>query len=239
MQVAKGEGTMDFALLMEGLTVATSVGLGCGTCCGSGAGILLSGYVMSHARDSKQSLLAFLLFFLGKIAGVAALCVVASLVGQTAFVESGLVEGGWLERAFDVFVIGMGLWFLRGWVREARGKKVCGEQCRDHHKMREAVEGGIHLPTLFVAGAGFGVTPCAPLLIVASLCVTLPAGFALATGATFACASIASPLLLVLLLSGVLTTRMHKEIPGMLRWLRLACYLGMVAFFLVDLAQTF
>lgn len=230
---------MGLSLLLEGLSVATSVGLGCGTCCGSGAGILLSGYVMSHARDSRQSMLAFLSFFLGKIAGVAALCVVASLVGNAALVDSGLLSNGWVERVFDAFIVGMGLWFLFGWYREARGRKVCGDQCRDHHKMREAVEGGIHMPALFAAGAGFGITPCAPLVIVASLCVTLPAGHALVTGAAFACASIASPLLLVLLLSGVLTTRMHKEIPGMLRWLRLACYLGMVAFFLVDLVHTF
>lgn len=230
---------MGLALLFEGLSVATSVGLGCGTCCGSSAGILLSGYVMSHARDTKQSMLAFLAFFGGKIAGVALLCLAASLIGKTAFLQSGLFSDGWMDRAFDVFVIGMGLWFLYGWYRESRGQKTCGERCKDHHKMREAVQNGIHVPALFVAGAGYGITPCAPLVIVASLCVTLPVGFALVTGATFACASIASPLLLVLLLSGALTTRMHKEIPGMLRWIRLACYLGMVAFFLADLIQTF
>jgi hypothetical protein len=32
---------------------------------------------------------------------------------------------------------------------------------------------------------------------------------------------------------------MHKEIPGMLRWLRLACYLAMIAFYAFDLVQTF
>lgn len=230
---------MGLALLLEGVSVATSVGLGCGTCCGSGAGILLSGYVMSHARNGRQSMLAFLSFYLGKIASVAALCLVASLIGQSAFLESDLFASGWVNRAFDLFIIGMGVYFLYGWLKEARGEKTCGEQCRDHHKMREAVEGGIHIPALFLAGAGFGISPCAPLIIVAGLCVTLPAGFALVTGATFACASIISPLLIVLLLSGVLTTHMHKEIPSMLRWLRLACYLGMIAFYLFDLVQTF
>lgn len=230
---------MGLTLLLEGLSVATSVGLGCGTCCGSGAGILLSGYVMSHARDGRQSMLAFLSFFLGKVAGVAVLCVIASLVGNAALADSGLLSNGWVERIFDIFVVGIGLWLLYGWYREARGEKVCGDQCRDHHKMREAVKDGIHIPTLFLAGAGFGITPCAPLVIVAGLCVTLPVGFAAVTGATFACASIVSPLLLVLLLSGVLTTRMHKEIPGMLRWLRLVCYLGMIAFYLFDFVQTF
>lgn len=226
-------------MLLEGLSVAVSVGLGCGTCCGSGAGILLSGYVMSHARDTRQSLLAFLSFFLGKVAGVAALCLVASLVGKAAFLQGGPFANGWVERGFDLFIMGMGLWFLYGWYREVRGKKVCGDQCRDHHKMHEAVRDGIRIPALFAAGAGYGITPCVPLVVVASLCATLPVGYAFATGATFACASIASPLLLVLLLSGVLTTHMHKEIPGLLRWLRLACYLGMVVFFLVDFIQTF
>ena len=231
---------MGLALLFEGLTVATSVGLGCGTCCGSSAGILLSGYVMTHARDFKQSMLAFLAFFLGKVAGVAVLCLVVSLLGQAAFLEGDLFAQGWVERAFDVFIIGMGAWLLYGWIKEARGKKTCGNQCRDHHKMREvAKEAGIRMPALFAAGAGYGITPCVPLLVVAGMCVTLPVGYAFVTGAAFACASIASPLLLVLLLSGALTTRMHKEIPGMLRWLRLACYLGMMAFFMIDLVQSF
>lgn len=230
---------MELALLMEGLSVAASVGLGCGTCCGSGAGILLSGYVISHARDSKQSMLAFLAFFLGKVASVAALCLVVSLVGQTSLLQSGPLANGWFRRGFDLFVIGMGLWYLHGWFREARGEKVCGDACRDHHRMRKSVKDGIHLPALFVAGAGYGITPCAPLVVVASLCVTLPVGYAFATGAAFACASILSPVLLILLLTGVLTTRMHAEIPGMLRWIRLACYIGMIAFFVVDLIQTF
>ena len=81
---------MGLTLLLEGVTVATSVGLGCGTCCGSGAGMLLTGYVMTHARDSRQSMIAFLSFYLGKIASVAALCLVASLVGQSAFLQSDL-----------------------------------------------------------------------------------------------------------------------------------------------------
>lgn len=230
---------MGLTMLLEGVSVATSVGLGCGTCCGSGAGMLLTGYVMTHARDSRQSLAAFLSFYLGKIASVAVLCLVASLVGQSAFLQGEPFASGWVNRAFDLFIVGMGAYYLYGWFQEARGSKKCGEQCRDHHKMREAVKEGIHLPALFLAGAGFGITPCAPLIIVAGLCVTLPVGFAAVTGATFACASIVSPLLLVLLLSGVLTTRMHKEIPGMLRWLRLVCYLGMIAFYLYDLIQTF
>ncbi len=184
-------------------------------------------------------MVAFLSFYLGKITSVAVLCLVASLIGQSEFLQGGPFATGWVNRVFDLFVIGMGNYFLHGWLREARGNKTCGEQCRDHHKMREAVEGGIHIPALFLAGAGFGISPCAPLIIVAGLCVTLPVGFAVVTGATFACASIVSPLLLVLLLSGVLTTRMHKEIPGMLRWLRLVCYLGMIMFYLFDLVQTF
>lgn len=236
---AKGDEVMGLTLLLEGLAVATSTGLGCGTCCGSSAGILLSGYVMTHARDSKQSMLAFLSFFMGKIVGVAALCLVVSLVGQATFLQGDLFASGWLKRAFDVFIIGMGLWFLYGWCKEMRGKKTCGNQCQDHHKMREAAQAGIRMPALFAAGAGYGITPCAPLVVVAGLCVTLPVGHAFVTGATFALASIASPLLVILLLSGVLTTRMHKEIPSMIRWLRLACYLGMVVFFIADLVQTF
>ena len=64
---------MGLTLLLEGVSVATSVGLGCGTCCGSGAGILLSGYVMTHARNARQSMIAFLSFFVRCIRCIALL----------------------------------------------------------------------------------------------------------------------------------------------------------------------
>ena len=50
-------------------------------------------------------------------------------------------------------------------------------------------------------------------------------------GAVFACASAVSPMLILLLISGVLAGRMYLEIPKYLDYFRFACYLGVIGYF--------
>ena len=57
-------------MLLESLTAAASVGMGCGTCCGSGISAALYGYLTTHTKDIKHSVRAFLEFFFGKFLAV-------------------------------------------------------------------------------------------------------------------------------------------------------------------------
>lgn len=224
---------MGIGVLLESILSALSVGTGCGTCCGSSAGVLLSTYIMTHTDSIKKSLLSFVTFYAGKILAVVMLCVVCSLFGANVLAEVPFFSSDWMERAVSLIMIGMGVYFIIKWFAEQKGHKHCkaAEKGAGRNKKRT-------LP-LFVAGLAYGISPCAPLILIAGLCITLPIHYAIITGAVFALSSAISPMLLVLLLTGVLTPNMHKEIPGMIKWLRLACYIGVVCFFAYDMLHTF
>ena len=59
----------------------------------------------------------------------------------------------------------------------------------------------------------------------------MPLAEAAIVGAAFACASAVSPMLILLLISGVLAGRMYLEIPKYLDYFRFACYLGVIGYF--------
>ena len=227
---------MGLTLILESVTTAASVGMGCGTCCGSGISAALYGYLTTHARDMKQSLRAFLDFFLGKLLAVVALCCAAALLGRSVLDAEGRLFGVRVAVLVDVLMVGMGVWLLAGWLRERRGRSAC-KSCG--HCGAEGAE-RMEKPSraaLLGMGFGYGISPCAPLLLMTGYAATLPLGAAAALGGVFAAASTVSPALLLLLLSGALAGRMRREIPRYLTWFRLACYILLIALFAVSLLK--
>ena len=86
-------------------------------------------------------------------------------------------------------------------------------------------------------GISYGLSPCAPLVLMTGYAATLPLGYAALLGAVFAAASTVSPVLFMLLISGVLAGKMYKEIPQYLTWFRLACYIMLIVLFAVSLLK--
>ncbi len=224
---------MGLTLLAQSAATAASVGMGCGTCCGSGMGVVLSGYLMTHARNFAASLRGFLMFYLGKIMAVMALCGAASLAGNRIIGEDGMIFGIPVRFAVDAVMLGMGIWFLIRWILEQKGHSTC-HHC-DHRESAETSDGKVSLPALWGMGVGYGISPCAPLLMMAGYAAMLPLGAALAVGAVFALCSAVSPMLILLLVTGALSGRMYREIPQYLRWFRLGCYLLVIVFFAIDM----
>ena len=116
---------MGLSLLLEGAATAASTGLGCGTCCGSGMGVALSGYIMTHARRFREAWKGLAVFYLGKILAVVFLCCLASLAGNTLFADLPI------RQAVDILMILAAIRFLIRWIRERRGYCAC-ESCHGH-----------------------------------------------------------------------------------------------------------
>ena len=116
---------MGISLLLESMTAAASVGMGCGTCCGSGISAALYGYLTTHTKDVKQSVMALLEFFFGKFLAVILLCCAASLVGSNIIDDSGRVFGVKAVVIVDAVMLAMGIWLLIGWIRERHGSHSC------------------------------------------------------------------------------------------------------------------
>ena len=226
---------MGLTLLAQSAATAASVGMGCGTCCGSGMGVVLSGYLMTHAKNFAASLRGFLVFYLGKIMAVMVLCGAASLAGSRIIREDGMILGVPVRALVDTVMLCMGIWFLIRWLLEQKGRAAC-RHC-GHGESAETSDGKISLPALWSMGVGYGISPCAPLLVMAGYAAMLPLGAALAAGGVFAVCSAVSPMLILLLVTGVLSGRMYREIPQYLRWFRLGCYGLVIVFFAIDLIR--
>ena len=165
-------------MIIQGITAALSVGMGCGTCCGSGVSAFLFGYLTTHAKTMRHSLWAFLSFYLGKVLAVAGVCLASSLVGRQILDESGAIGGVNLHLWLDLCMIAMGIWFVFKWIREFRhqGCENC-HHCSSasspggkFHSLMNRLSGeykGVNYPALTILGAVYGISPCAPLLMMA------------------------------------------------------------------------
>lgn len=221
-------------MFVMAITTAVSVGLGCGTCCSPIISTFLSTYVVSHSGGVKKGVLSFVSFFLGKMVSVSALCMIAALVSRTFISDSGYI-GFFNLRLFSqaaMSVIGVILavrWFL-----ELKKQKKCGG-CKECKK----TVGKSGFVPMLAAGLTYGMTPCAPLLLMIGYCFTLPVSLAGMTGIAFSLSSMVSPVLLLVVVTGALSKKMRKEIPDAVKWFRLASYvvLMVMPFFLTTRYQ--
>ena len=232
-------------MVIQGIVTALSVGMGCGTCCGSAVSAFLFGYLTSHAGKMRHSVKAFLSFYLGKILAVAAVCVASSLLGSQLMDENGMIGRVSIRLLVDLCMIVLGAVMIIRWVWE-RTHPGC-QNC--HHcsseKGKTQAEKGPDQPeerkvsylALALVGGGYGISPCAPLVMMAGYAATITPVSAFLAGSVFAASSAFVPMLLLLVLSGVLTARLYKEIPQYLVWFRLLSYLLLIGIFTADLIQ--
>ena len=222
---------MGFSLLLESMTAAASVGMGCGTCCGSGISAALYGYLTTHTKNIRQSVRAFIDFFFGKFLAVILLCCTASIIGSSIIDDSGRIFGVKAALIVDAVMLTIGVWFLICWISERTGRNSC-KTCKGCKTDKEELDDEkTHHAALIGMGFGYGISPCAPLILITGYAATLPVAFAAVLGAVFALASTVSPVLFIMLLSGILARRMNKEIPQYLTWFRLGCYILMIVVF--------
>lgn len=166
------------------------------------------------------------------------LCCAASLVGSNFIDDDGRVFSIKVALIVDAVMLAMGIWFLIGWLREKRGVHSC-KSCQGSKidKAEKFTEEKAHHAALIGMGFGYGISPCAPLILITGYAATLPVGFAAILGAVFALASTISPVLFIILISGALAKRMNKEIPQYLTWFRLGCYVLMIVLFAAGLIK--
>ncbi len=222
---------MNISLLIPALTTAVSVGLGCGTCCSPIISTFLSTYVMSHSGGVKKGVLSFASFFFGKMVSVSLLCMAAALVSRQFISDSGYI-GSFNLRLFSQTAMSViGVVLAARWFLELKKQKKCGG-CKECKK----TVGKSGFVPMLAAGLTYGMTPCAPLLLMIGYCFTLPVSLAGVTGVAFSLSSMVSPVLLLVVVTGALSKKMRKEIPDAVKWFRLASYvvLMVMPFFLTS-----
>ncbi len=222
---------MSISMIISVLAIAVSVGLGCGTCCSPIISTFLSSYVISHSTGVKKGVLSFVGFFMGKVASVSLLCTVSAIVSSCFISEDGYIGSFNLRLFSQVAMSGIGVILIIRFFTEMKKQKKCSG-CKECGKIGDT--SGV-IP-LFAAGFTYGMTPCAPLLLMMGYCFALPIPLAGITGIVFGLSSMVSPALLLIAVTGALSAKMRREIPNMVRWFRLASYvlLIVVPFFLTS-----
>lgn len=222
---------MNTSLLIPALTTAVSVGLGCGTCCSPVISTFLSTYVVSHSDGVKKGVLSFVSFFFGKMVSVSLICMIAALVSRRFISDSGYIGSFNLRLCSQMAMSVIGTVLVVRWFLELKKQKKCNG-CKECGKM----VGKSGFVPILAAGFTYGMTPCAPLLMMIGYCFTLPVSLAGATGIAFSLSSMVSPVLLLVVVTGALSKKMGKEIPDAVKWFRLASYvvLMVMPFFLTS-----
>ncbi len=179
----------------------------------------------------------FLTFYLGKIAAVVILCMIASGLGSTLMDANGYIGPIAVKHVVDVLMILTGIVLSVKWAREhVSGKKNC-DSCHSHHghedekeTIRKLSQEKPQYLLLFGLGGGYGITPCAPLILILSYCIALPMWGAVLSGMIFTLASSLSPMLLVFLISGGLSGKLRQETPQFLEYFQLLFYVLLIGF---------
>jgi len=207
--------------IVPAFTTAVSIGLGCGTCCSPIISTFLSSYVVSHSNGVKKGILSFLSFFFGKMCSVSLLCMISAVTARQFISREGTIGSFDLRLFSQISMSAVDAILAVRWFLEGRGKSgKCGG-CSGCGKK----EGKSGVVPMFVAGLTYGITPCAPLLLMIGYCFTQPVPLAGMTGVAFSLSSMVSPVLLLVIVTGALSKKMSSEIPETVKWFRLASYL--------------
>ena len=205
---------------------AASVGIGCGAGCGSAASAFLTTYVITEGKGVPSSLRQILSFYLGKVLAVLLVCLTGSLLGRSFIAADGTVAGFPLNRLQYGMMLVAAFWLLYSWIRERKGCSSC-RHCA----------ASVRLIPSFAVGWAYGLSPCAPLIMVLGYATFLSAGEAIVLGLIFSVASSLIPSLMVLIFSGVFSSQLKKQLGRMLPWIQLIIYMVYLASAVIGLCS--
>lgn len=206
--------------LISCITGGFSIGLGCGTCCSPAIGVFLSTYIVSHSQNMKKAFVTFFSFFFGKILSVISLCMISSYLGNKFIFKDGHIGSVDLSKVMSITFIVLGSFLiLKHFYTKRKSQescKSCSGNCGANLKNKE-------WPPLII-GIAYGLTPCAPLILIVGYASTISMTNAVLLGLCFSLASIISPMIVVVLLAGLISNNLYEELPKYIDLFKLMCY---------------
>ncbi len=202
---------------IEIIALAVTIGLGCGTCCGSATTMFLSGYVISESDTKKGSFVKILIFFLGKILGVLAVCIISAIIGQSV-IESleGVIN---IELISPIVMLLISIFLIASFVKKKKQVSKCTScsGCSGEKKKKTK------LP-LIILGFVYGISPCLPLITITTYAITLDMVSVIILATAFALASSTVPILISSGFSVVLASKIKSELGNMMPKFQICVY---------------
>ncbi len=168
----------------------------------------------------KKAFITFFSFFFGKILSVISLCMISSYLGNKFLFKDGHIGSIDLSKVMSITFIVLGSFLIVKYFynrqKSDRSCKSCSGSCGSNLKNKD-------WPPLII-GIAYGLTPCAPLLLIIGYASTISITNAILLGLCFSMASIISPMIVVVLLAGIISNNLYEELPKYIDLFKLMCY---------------
>lgn len=217
------------------LGISAAVGFGCGSTCGSSASVFLLSYLVSSEKSGRENTRYTLIFYLGKCIAISLLCILSSIVGSR-IITAEMAESSFLKHCFPMLVLIASVGMLINLLDRSRKRKgcvSCGKCGAEGTLPYLQNTGRFSVWMLLLMGMVYGVTPCAPLLLVLGYAVLLPVYGAICLGLIFSIASCITPGIVVLGLGNFLSKKIMLQIQEQRRHFQAGIYLFLIAMALV------
>lgn len=218
-------------MLITGAGTGLTCGISCEACGNPIVNMFLASYLFTHTGQWKQSLRAFLSFHLGKACSVMLLCGLISMLGTVVTDENGNLFGIPMQKMVYFAMLIFAIYLIAKWFLENQTKKGCSGICKNAKREPQRQK------HMFLYGWISGMSPCASLVLVLGYASALTAAEAMLVGVCFSLANSMLPLLLLVLLTGILSKEMFREIPDKIRYFQLATYVCFVAALLYQIIK--
>ena len=181
-------------------------GLGCGVGCNPQINYFLSSCVLYTSDGARRAFRPLVLFYAGKLGAVMLLSVLTSLLGRIILLDALAVYTQWVGLLLNLSFIAVGVVSI---VKTAvREKKPCNGQCC-------AENSRFYTLTPIAVGALYGITPCAPFLMLLGYAAALSPVQSAVVSVIFTAANAVSPVILLAVMTGFLSGKLYHKLPSL------------------------
>lgn len=200
-------------------------GVGCGIGYGSISTPFLITRMVGEQRGAKECIQASGLFLIGKLCMLSALGLLSALLGGVVLTSIQSLYPNvtkWMFRALLFCTAALLLY-------HTLHKPSCG-QCQS---CKTNLAGKLLTASYPLAGAVYAAIPCAPLVLALGCAASMKPVAATALLVGFGLANSLVPLLLYAPLTGAVVKRLREQAPGLMKWIRCAAAVVLLALTLV------
>ena len=209
---AKGREMSEKAYIVTLVTLVL-IGSRCGISCSPNIGIVLSTNALTYANNVKKAFVSYLAFYLGKLVSVTALCMAAHFAGEMIVNALGSINGGNVNIFLKATLVAAGIYYIISSLRKKSGcggkcGRNCGSNCVGCGQMRmKSSDKDTRFISPFMIGIAYGITPCAPLILLLTESLAMNVWQKLLASVIFTAANAVSPVILMMIIAGVVSKK--------------------------------
>jgi len=170
------------------------IGSRCGIACSPSIGFVLSSNVLTYAKNIRNAFVSYLAFYTGKLLSVTALCMAVHIAGEAVIRIAEQAGSDHVNLILKAALVIAGLYYMLTAFRKdshcTGSCAACAPSCTD-----------TKLISPFCIGMAYGITPCAPLLLLLTESLAMTISQKLLASVIFTAANAVSPVILLIIIT--------------------------------------